>query len=65
VIEQGHTKRGNDWTGGLELHEVLQDKGMRVARALMRAHGAGGGVELDMKGCISGCVGLKKEEGAA
>ena len=38
---------------------------MRVGRAWMRAHGAGGGVELGMGGCISGCVGLKKEEGAA
>ena len=38
---------------------------MRVARAWMRAHGAGGGVELDMGGYISGCVGLKKKEGAA
>ncbi len=38
----GDIKSGYQWTGGLALHEVLQDLGMRVGRAWVRAHGSWG-----------------------
>ena len=48
---QGDIKSGYQWTGGLALHEVLQDLGMRVRRAWVRAHGSWGWRGAGQGGC--------------
>ena len=38
----GRKNRGHQLAGGLALHDMYQDLGMREGRAWMRVHGAGG-----------------------